>query len=97
MNINQQANAVYDFLTSDLHRPFDPLRPRLLFWKPASFSEPNGGWSAYKCPKCEDTLEYTYLEQALYAVRCTHCGCVHLVKAYYPEQAAGKVGLLFGK
>lgn len=46
------------------------------------------------CPKCNRRLEYNYMENRTYAIRCVHCETLTLVKANNPEQAATIVGVV---
>lgn len=46
----------------------------------------------YACHLCGTTLEYAYMENRLYAIRCKKCGAVTLVKAKNPAEAASIVG-----
>lgn len=44
------------------------------------------------CDNCRTTLEYSYLEERLYAIRCPDCRTVVLLKAPNPFEAAVRVG-----
>lgn len=46
----------------------------------------------YACHACGKTLEYAYMENRLYAIRCTKCATVTFVKARNPEEASSIVG-----
>lgn len=44
------------------------------------------------CDNCRTTLESSYLEERLYAIRCPDCRTVVLLKAPNPFEAAVRVG-----
>ena len=46
----------------------------------------------YACHLCGTTLEYAYMENRLYAIRCKKCETVTLVKERNPAEAASIVG-----
>lgn len=46
----------------------------------------------FRCHMCGSLLEYAYMEQRLYVVRCPYCSMVTLVKAPNPREAAVFVG-----
>lgn len=46
----------------------------------------------FACHMCGTTLEYAYMENRLYAIRCKKCETVTLVKERNPAEAASIVG-----
>ena len=87
MNIDKQANAVFEELD---------LSNRVLYRK-CEFVNENGYLNGYQCDRCDTSLEYTYLENRLYAIRCDGCDFIRLVKASSPVIASRKVGILYVK
>lgn len=45
------------------------------------------------CPKCNRQMEIYYCEEGTYAVRCTSCETVTLIRAHNPREAAARVGV----
>ena len=77
-NMDTIVNALYGRLTTNYIR----FRPCINTEKTES----------YLCRMCANTLEYAYMENRLYVLRCTHCGTLHMVKAKNPAEAASVVG-----
>jgi len=76
--IDFEANSVYDLL----------LRGFTLFRKCVD-SKCNG---MHCCTMCGNTLEYAYMENRLYALRCQKCKTVTLIRASCVSEAADVVG-----
>lgn len=68
-----------------------------IFYRKCEFVNENGYLNGYKCPMCDTYLEYTYLENRLYAIRCDGCDFIRLVKGSSPVIASRKVGILYVK
>ena len=48
------------------------------------------------CTVCGTMLEYAYMENRLYVIRCNHCGMLTLVKTINPYEAAVMAGCIEG-
>ena len=73
-----EANLLYDAL----------FRNRVCF-RPC---KDNDDQYRHACHLCGTTLEWAYMENRLYAIRCKKCGTVTLVKESNPAEAASIVG-----
>lgn len=81
MNKDKLANDLYDLLDSDIHT----------FYRNFRWQDPHTGEIIYaQCSKCSGLIEYAYLENRLYAIRCNGCDCIRLVKAPSPKVAVQK-------
>lgn len=78
MNVDLLANLVFDILQA---------RTRFRHCVDTEETE------RFACPNCLNTLEYAYLEQRLYAVRCPKCNTITLVRTTCPHEAASIVGI----
>lgn len=81
MNVDLLANLVFDILQARTH-----FRPCVDPEKTERFA----------CLNCSTTLEYAYLEQRLYAIRCPKCKTIVLVRERCPHEAASIVGIVHG-
>ena len=77
-NIDLEANLLYDAFS----------RNRVCF----RLCQDEDCQGRHACHLCGTTLEYAYMENRLYAIRCKKCGTVTLVKERNPAEAASIVG-----
>ena len=77
-HIDNDTNNVFDLLLSN----------SVLFRK----CEDHYNGSSHLCLSCGEVLEYAYMENRLYAIKCPICKTVTLVRERNPREAACLVG-----
>jgi DNA-directed RNA polymerase subunit RPC12/RpoP len=77
-SIDHEANLLFNAIFTNFLR-FEPCGDKTMNTRVA-------------CDNCRTTLESSYLEERLYAIRCPDCRTVVLLKAPNPLEAAMRVG-----